>query len=521
MVGNSIRDLVVNGTLEMVRVQLFDFAQEENVLVSQKPASSPDWTPPIVDSATFYVSLPSTSKLKEDILGTIQLQNLPGERTLLRFLGTVKGVLPAEDKRAHFSTFCSRFIDHLTQLGFVLQKEEHEGDLPAKRAVPIPSRSLRHHLFKETRLDPDPNLCFVIMPFGDPFDGIYESSIEQTVIRLGLRCVRADRISERGVIMDQVWAHIVRARVIIAELTEQNPNVFYELGLAHALDKPVIQLAQNIDDVPFDLRHTRCIIYSNTVPGARELERVLSEAIKAVLSEPYSIFLPETKKPSEETIQYHDEPFALARARDGGEWFYGRINRQIPPMGRVRLGDVLFDVDVGEHPQSHELLPRGKSVSPGPGNTPATISIDHISLQHVNAVFLLLTAGNGHRRDQKTGIPLQGKAIGKVTLHFENGESQVVNLILGYNIREWHLGSEFDVVRELGPNAGTTQVWTTRGNEATLDMLHISVERSLRPYKLKSIEIEAHLEEYDANMVDIPVIQLLGVTCRMLGAEQT
>jgi hypothetical protein len=61
--------------------------------------------------------------------------------------------------------------------------------------------------------------------------------------------------------MDQIWHGISTAKVLVAELTERNPNVLYELGLAHALKKPVVLVSSTEKDVPFDLQHIRVIYY--------------------------------------------------------------------------------------------------------------------------------------------------------------------------------------------------------------------------------------------------------------------
>ena len=97
--------------------------------------------------------------------------------------------------------------------------------------------------------------------------------------RPGSRPVRADAdIFGTGKIIDQIWRGINSAKVLVAELTQRNPNVFYELGLAHALDKPVVLIwsRSNEQDVPFDLQHIRVIYYDVTDPfwGAKLIEKV-------------------------------------------------------------------------------------------------------------------------------------------------------------------------------------------------------------------------------------------------------
>ena len=128
--------------------------------------------------------------------------------------------------------------------------------------------------------------CFVLMPFGDMRDlqTIYHDHVKPVIERCGLRCERADDIYDVSGVMQSVWEGINKARIVIADLTERNANVFYELGIAHTLGKPVIMLSQSIDFVPFDLRHLRCIVYTYTPPGVKKLEQALERTIKTVLS---------------------------------------------------------------------------------------------------------------------------------------------------------------------------------------------------------------------------------------------
>jgi len=109
--------------------------------------------------------------------------------------------------------------------------------------------------------------CFVMMPFAEPIGGYYKSIYETAITKAGLRAIRADdEIFATGKIIDQVWDGITAAKVLVAELTGRNPNVFYELGLAHALSKPVVLVSSNQGDVPFDLKHIRVIYYDMRDP---------------------------------------------------------------------------------------------------------------------------------------------------------------------------------------------------------------------------------------------------------------
>lgn len=136
--------------------------------------------------------------------------------------------------------------------------------------------------------------CFVMMPFAEPLGGYYESVYRPAIEKAGLRAVRADAdIFGTGKIMDQVWSGILSAKVLVAELTSRNPNVFYELGLAHALKKPVVLVSAREEDVPFDLQHIRVIYYDVNDPfwGQKLLSKV-AENILSAIENPEEAILP-------------------------------------------------------------------------------------------------------------------------------------------------------------------------------------------------------------------------------------
>lgn len=127
--------------------------------------------------------------------------------------------------------------------------------------------------------------CFVMMPFAAPLGGYYESMYRPAIEKAGLKPVRADaEIFGAGKIMDQIWSGIREAKVLVAELTTRNPNVFYELGLAHALEKPVVLVSSNEKDVPFDLHHIRVIYYDVNDPfwGQKLITKVAENILSAI-----------------------------------------------------------------------------------------------------------------------------------------------------------------------------------------------------------------------------------------------
>lgn len=135
--------------------------------------------------------------------------------------------------------------------------------------------------------------CFVMMPFVEPIGGYYKSIYEVAIAKAGLKPLRADdEIFGTGKIIDQIWSGITAAKVLVAELTGRNPNVFYELGLAHALEKPVVLVSSNQEDVPFDLQHIRVIYYEMRDPfwGEKLIAKV-SENIVSALKNPSEALL--------------------------------------------------------------------------------------------------------------------------------------------------------------------------------------------------------------------------------------
>jgi hypothetical protein len=138
-------------------------------------------------------------------------------------------------------------------------------------------------IFGGTSFTLDTQLCFVLMPFDQKFQPLYDDHIKPTIESAKLRCERAGDIHGTSLITWDIWERINRARFLIAELTDQNPNVFYELGIAHALSKDVILITQSMDFVPFDLKTIRCVVYEFTPRGTQELQAKLAKTIAAVM----------------------------------------------------------------------------------------------------------------------------------------------------------------------------------------------------------------------------------------------
>lgn len=140
------------------------------------------------------------------------------------------------------------------------------------------------------------------MPFKEQkrLQQVYKLSIEPAVNDAGFECVRSDRISKAGLVLEDIVKEAYHADVVIADITGNNVNVLYELGLSHGLAKPVIMLSQRAHDAPFDLRTYRIVKYTTTYGADSKLREDIKSALEATLhsaeaetrSNPVRLFLP-------------------------------------------------------------------------------------------------------------------------------------------------------------------------------------------------------------------------------------
>jgi len=129
--------------------------------------------------------------------------------------------------------------------------------------------------------------CFVMMPFGQWNDVYYKEIYISAIKEAGFEPVRGDEMFSSGSVVEQIWEQIDKAKVLLADLTGKNPNVFYELGLAHAARKPVVFTSGSLDDVPFDLRHLRVIIYDIREPNwNQKLKGSITAYLKSAKTDP-------------------------------------------------------------------------------------------------------------------------------------------------------------------------------------------------------------------------------------------
>jgi hypothetical protein len=153
-----------------------------------------------------------------------------------------------------------------------------------------------------------PGTCFVLMPFRTSFRKVL-TTVRSACDGLKLSCARADDISKAGHIMEEVLRGIVESEYVVADLTGKNPNVFYELGIAHTCKdtSKVIMITQRKDDVPFDLQSMRYFKYRPDTSGLAKLKADLTEAMQG---EGYRFSIEKGKQ------------FELADMLSGGRFLY-------------------------------------------------------------------------------------------------------------------------------------------------------------------------------------------------------
>ena len=121
-----------------------------------------------------------------------------------------------------------------------------------------------------TQVSDDRKSCFVISPIGEDLtetrkraDQVLKHLIRPAVESCGYKAVRADEIDKPGLITSQVIQAVVNDDLVIADLTETNPNVFYELAVRHVIRKPLIQIIQKGERIPFDVGGMRTIQFDH------------------------------------------------------------------------------------------------------------------------------------------------------------------------------------------------------------------------------------------------------------------
>jgi hypothetical protein len=137
--------------------------------------------------------------------------------------------------------------------------------------------------------------CFIISPIGEKgsekynkFKEVYDYIIKPAIKNSGydVRVIRADDIDRPGSFIKDILENLLNSFVVIADLSEQSPNVFYELGVRHSLSPRTILIARSVDDIPSDLREYRTITYENSAKGVKDFSDRLKNYFQEIFREP-------------------------------------------------------------------------------------------------------------------------------------------------------------------------------------------------------------------------------------------
>ncbi|MCW3073929.1 MAG: hypothetical protein JWP69_998 [Flaviaesturariibacter sp.] len=140
-------------------------------------------------------------------------------------------------------------------------------------------------LVRKFKVERETPKAFVVMQFSSPYNELYDDVIKTVCEELNLLVVRADETYGPGLIIADIIKQLEESKIIIAEISSGNPNVFYEVGYGHALNKPTILIAQRDIKLPFDVSPFRTLFYENTIAGKKKIEEGLRKHITAALSE--------------------------------------------------------------------------------------------------------------------------------------------------------------------------------------------------------------------------------------------
>lgn len=167
-----------------------------------------------------------------------------------------------------------REINHLVLSG----QEDDRNFYSNARNVQQPSSFLSSHGVHVDDILENSNLVFMLTPFHSDYYADYTVVVE-AASALGLEVQRGDEKASGGDIFNQILKAIVSSRVIVANITGRNPNVFYELGIAHALNKPVILVCEQGSDVPFDLQSKRIVFFKTDEELKGGITKALGQAL--------------------------------------------------------------------------------------------------------------------------------------------------------------------------------------------------------------------------------------------------
>jgi hypothetical protein len=184
-----------------------------------------------------------------------------------------KGLYPLQLKKISIAEI---YEPRAKRLKVLLRELLPEGVIRVENKDGISERSIRTVQLSQAGINSeDKPLIFVAMPFDKTMEDIFHYGIRNAVNNAGFLCERIDEVVFTGDILDLIKRRIGKARLVIADLTKANANVYLEVGYAWGLGIPTVLIVQDAQELKFDVKGQKCIIYS----GIRELEEKLSQEL--------------------------------------------------------------------------------------------------------------------------------------------------------------------------------------------------------------------------------------------------
>ena len=125
--------------------------------------------------------------------------------------------------------------------------------------------------------------AFVVMQFTEEYTALFKEVIDPVCTDFGYQVIRGDNVYTNGLIIEDITRSIRECSVVIADITPNNANVYYELGYAHGIGKPAILLSdRNREKLPFDISGFRLLFYDNTIGGKALVEQALKKHLESI-----------------------------------------------------------------------------------------------------------------------------------------------------------------------------------------------------------------------------------------------
>lgn len=136
---------------------------------------------------------------------------------------------------------------------------------------------------KNVRVSTQQPICFVVMQFTEEYNALYSDVIKKTCEEFGYQVIRGDDFYHSGLIIEDITRSIRESTLVIADVTPDNPNVFYEVGFAHGMGKTTILLSdRKRDKLPFDISGFRMLFYDNSIGGKSAVEDRLRKHLESL-----------------------------------------------------------------------------------------------------------------------------------------------------------------------------------------------------------------------------------------------